>query len=153
MVGKVWEDLDPTQFQKLVEEGIPCVRNMGVKVVEMKPRRVVLKMPLAGNESHLGTMYAGVLFTLGEIPGGALHLTTFDVTKYVPVVKHMEISFKKLATTDISVTVELSQEEVDRINQEAAEKGKSEFVLKSELKDDNGVVVAETVGTYQIRKF
>jgi thioesterase domain-containing protein len=151
MKSDVLRDVDPSQFKALVEEGIECVKRMGLKALELAPRRVTLQMPVAGNESHIGTIYAGILFTVAEVPGGALFLTTFDVSRYVPIVKGMEIKFKKPAFTDVTVTVEMSQEEVDRIHRELEEKGKSDFTLNAEVKDANGTVVAESIGNYQIR--
>jgi acyl-CoA thioesterase FadM len=96
-------------------------------------------------------MYAGALFTAGETPGGALFLSTFDTSKYVPVVKRMDIRFKRPAVTDVTVAIELSQEEVDRVNRELEARDRSDFVLDGELKDAEGKVVAETTATYQIR--
>ena len=152
MAERMWTQFDPSQFRKLVEEGIPCVKRMGLQVLEMAPRRVSLKMPLAGNENHIGIMYAGVLFTIAEIPGGALFLTTFDISKYVPVIKGMDIRFKRPAATDVTITIELAQEEVDRIHRELEAQGKSDFVLNGQIKDLQGTVVAETIATYQIRR-
>jgi len=152
MSEMTWGKFDNSQFKTLVESGIPCVKRMGIQVVEMAPRRVTLRMPIAGNEGHLGSIYAGILFTAAEIPGGALFLSTFDPSRCVPIVKSMEIRFRKPALTDVTITVELSQEEVDRINQEVEARGKSDFVLNGELKDTSGVVVCESRGLYQIRK-
>jgi len=125
---------------------------MGLKVLELAPRRVALKMPLAGNESHVKTMYAGILFTVAEIPGGALFLSAFDPFRYFPIVKQMEVRFKKAALTDVTVAAELSEEEVERMHLELEEKGKTEFILNCEVKDEQGNVVAESTATYQIRK-
>jgi acyl-coenzyme A thioesterase PaaI-like protein len=121
-------------------------------VLELKPRRVKLFMPLKGNENHIGMMYAGALFTIAEMPGGAIHLSTFDVTRYVPVVKHLDIRFRRPALTDVTFEVELSEEEVERINRELEAQGKSDFVLNGEVKDAAGTVVAVTTATYQARK-
>jgi len=152
MTEMTWGKLDSSQFKPLVEGGISCVKRMGVEVLEMAPRRVTLRMPLAGNENHIGIMYAGILFTAAEIPGGAIFLTTFDRSKYVPIIKGMEIRFRRPATTDVTITVEISPEEVDRINRELDAVGKSDFILNGEIKDANGVVVCESKGIYQIRK-
>lgn len=152
MSETTWGKFDPSQFKNLVETGIPCVRRMGIQVLEMEPRRVTLRMPIEGNQGHLGSIYAGILFTAAEIPGGALFLTTFDPARCVPIVKSMEIKFKKPALTDVTITVEISQEEVDRINREVEEKGKSDFVLEGQLKDAGGAVVCESRGVYQIRR-
>ena len=37
-------------------------------------------MPFKPNRNHLGTMYAGALFTLAEIPGGAVLISAFDMS-------------------------------------------------------------------------
>ncbi|MFC1889305.1 YiiD C-terminal domain-containing protein [Thermodesulfobacteriota bacterium] len=145
-------ETDFSPLNKILEESISCIKRMGLKVMDLGPQRVTLKMPLAGNESHVGTMYAGILFTVAEIPGGALFLTTFDPFKYVPLMKQMEIKYLKAARTDVTVSAELSPEEVARMNGELEEKGKSEFVLNCEVKDMEGNIVAETVATYQVRR-
>ena len=143
---------DSPYIADILENSMTCVKRMGLKVLDIAPRRVKMFMPLAGNENHIGTMYAGPLFTVAELPGGAIFFSTFDVLKYYPFLKRMEIEFKKTAATDVTITVQMSQEEVDRINGELEEKGKSEFILNGEIKDTNGIVVAESKGYYLIRK-
>lgn len=152
MADKTWGRLDPEDLPKFVEEAIPAIKRTGIKVLEMRSGYASLRMPLAGNENHIGTMYAGVLLTLAEVPGGALFLSTFDATKYVPIVKAVEVRFKRPATTDVTITAELTPEEGERIHQELGSRGKSEFVLECELKDVKGEVVALSRADYQIRK-
>ena len=74
----------------LVEKKIAFVERMGLKVLELMPGSVKLMAPLRGNENHIGSMYAGALFTLAEIPGGALVLITFDPTKCYPLIKETD---------------------------------------------------------------
>jgi acyl-coenzyme A thioesterase PaaI-like protein len=152
MAESVWQNIDLTNARRLVEEGIPGVKRMGLRVLELEPRRVKLLMPLKGNENHIGMMYAAALFTVAEVPGGAIHLSTFDVTRYVPVVKQLDIRFRRPALTDVTFEVELSEEEVRRINRELEAQGKSDFVLNGEIKDAAGTVVAVTTATYQARR-
>ncbi len=66
--------MDP---KKMLEEGIAFVARSKVKVLAMEPGYVKMMMPLQPNLNHVGTMYAGALFTLAELPGGAIFLTTF----------------------------------------------------------------------------
>jgi acyl-coenzyme A thioesterase PaaI-like protein len=108
-------------------------------------------MPLKGNENHIGIMYAGALFTLAEVPGGALYLTTFDTSRYYPIVKEMNIRFRRPAATDITVELSISENRVKAIQKEAAENGKAEYTLETELKDTEGTVVALGKGVYQLR--
>jgi hypothetical protein len=118
----------------------------------MDPRHIKLRLPMEGNINHIGSLYAGALFTVAELPGGALFLTTFDVARFYPVLKAMQIRFRRPAFTDVTVDVSLSEEEAQRIAEEAERLGKSEFILNVEVRDANDCVVAETEGIYQLRK-
>jgi acyl-CoA thioesterase FadM len=109
-------------------------------------------MPLAGNTNHVGIMYAGSLFTLGELCGGVIFAASFDVTKYFPIVKEVGIKFLKPVMTDVTVVVEMSDERVKEIERQLAEKGKAEFELNLEIKDPQGEVMAAVHGTWPIRK-
>ena len=93
-------------------------------------------------------MYAGALFTLGEIPGGAILIGAFDMSKYFPTLADSTIKFIKPATTDIYVELKVPEEELERIGKEAAEKGKSLFLLEMELKNEKGETVAISKGSY-----
>lgn len=140
------------EFVNLVENGIEFIRRMGVKVVEMKRGYVELKAPLQVNLNHVGTMYAGALFSLAEVPGGAMYLATFDVSRFYPIVKEMTIRFRKPVATDATVKVSMSDEEIERVAREADENGKSQFVLTATVFDEGGKIVCESEGTYQLRK-
>lgn len=138
-------------IKKMTTKSIPFAERSGIDLVEFDRGHVKMKIPLELNKNHIGTMYAGALFTLAEIPGGAIFMSAFDMTKFFPIVAEMTIKYLKPATTDIHVEVYMSEEEIERITKEATENGKSIFVLEKELKDENGVVVAITTGTYQAR--
>jgi len=142
----------PKEFADMIEQGMEFVKRIGLKVVKLEPRYVELKVPLQGNTNHIGTMYAGALFTLAEIPGGAIFMTTFDFSQYYPIVKEMTTKFKRPVMTDAIIKVGLTDDEVEKINSDAEEHGKAEFLLKGEIFDDNGQLVAESLGTYQIRR-
>jgi acyl-coenzyme A thioesterase PaaI-like protein len=144
--------LTPEDMQGFVEKPFAFVERCGLQALVLEPRRVRLGMPLAGNANHFGSMYAGALFTVAEIPGGALFLTTFDVTRFYPLIKEMTIRFRRPAFSDVTCEVVLSADESARIAGEAAAFGKSEFVLAGEVRDAAGAVVAETRGVYQIRR-
>ena len=85
------------------EEKIDFVKRCGLKAEQLEPGFVRLRMPLSGNQNHIGTLYAGALFTLAEIPGGALFLTSFDVQRFYPLIKEMNLRFRRPATSDITV--------------------------------------------------
>ena len=145
--------LSPEEMKAFIEKPFAFVARIGLEAIRLEPRRVKLGLPLAGNENHIGSMYAGALFTVAEIPGGALYLTTFDVAKFYPVLKAMNIRFRRPATTDVTVEVALSEAEAARIASEAEACGRSEFILKARVEDADGQMVAETEGIYQLRAY
>lgn len=139
-------------FKDIIEGGIGFVKRAGLEVVELAPRHVKLKVALEGNVNHVGMMYAGALFTLAEIPGGAIFLSTWGMEKFYPVIKAMNIRFRRPTTTDATITIDLTEEEVAKITREAEEKGKADFVLIGNILDAKGEVVAVSESTYQMRR-
>ena len=145
------QQFDFETIKRMTTGSIPFAERSGLDLIEFERGRVKMLMPLESNINHVGTMYAGALFTLAEIPGGALFISAFDMTKYFPIVAEMNIKFLKPATTDITVEANLSEEEIQRISEEAETNGKSVFNLELELKDTDDQVVATTTGVYQAR--
>ncbi len=138
--------------KRLLEQGIAFVRNAGLVVEHLERGEVRCLMPFKGNGNHIGTMYAGALFTLAEIPGGALFLSSFDTARFYPVVKALNLKFIKPAKGDVRTTARLGDAEIARIEAQASAEGKAEFTLLLELKDSSDVVVALSEGLYQLRR-
>ncbi len=144
-------DLTPEILEQILKDSVPFVYNTGLKAVSMERCRVKLLMPFKGNGNHVGYMYAGALFTLAEVPGGALFFTTFDPEKFYPIVKSLKIDFLRPAKGDTTIDISITEDEARRIAEEAEATGKSEFVLKGEIIDSEGRVAATSEGIYQIR--
>ena len=140
--------MDP---RMMLEQGIAFVGRTQVQVLTMEPGYVKMMMPLQPNLNHVGTMYAGALFTLAELPGGAIFLTTFDVGKFYPIIKGMDIKFVKPAATDVTVEVKLDLDEAAKIQEIANERGKADYEWECEVKDANGQVVCVSTNRYQLR--
>ncbi|MDO9616601.1 MAG: YiiD C-terminal domain-containing protein [Pseudomonas sp.] len=142
----------PTELvRQLTEEQIAFVKRSGLEAEVLEVGHVRLRMPLVGNQNHIGSMYAGALFTLAEIPGGALFLTSFDAQRFYPIVKEMNLRFRRPASGDIWVEARLTAEEIQQLQKQATELGKAEYVLQLQLTDESGEVVVESRGLYQLR--
>ncbi|MDM8348396.1 YiiD C-terminal domain-containing protein [Pseudomonas sp. sp1636] len=137
--------------RQLTEEQIAFVKRSGLRAEVLEPGHVRLCMPLAGNQNHIGSMYAGALFTLAEIPGGALFLTSFDSQRFYPVIKEMNLRFRRPAMGDIQVEARLDAGQIERLQSEAHSQGKADYLLQLQLTDASGEVVAESRGLYQLR--
>jgi acyl-coenzyme A thioesterase PaaI-like protein len=140
-----------TGADTLLVDAVEGIKRTGIRVLALRDRYAKMLMPLEGNGNHVGMMYAGSLFTLGEIAGGAIHVVSFDMTRLFPLVKEIHIRFRRPALTDVTMEVELGAQEASRIEAEALEKGKADYVLNLELEDTNGEVVAVVNGTWQVR--
>ncbi|MFH1140055.1 MAG: YiiD C-terminal domain-containing protein [Pseudomonadota bacterium] len=143
------------KFKDVAEVLMGCVEGIkrtGIRLVAMRDLYAKALMPLAGNTNHFGVMYAGSLFTLGEISGGLIHVAAFDVYKWYPIVKEVKIKYLKPAATDVTMEVSLTPEEAAAIEKKAEEAGKADILMKLDLKDAQGVVVAEVSGVWQVRR-
>ena len=78
-------------------------------------------------------------------------MATFDAEKYYPLVKDLQIAFRKPATTEVRAEASKPDDEIARLTAAAAADGKAEFTLRATVTDTAGVVVAETTGLYQLR--
>lgn len=136
----------------MLEGTIQIIKAMGIHIEEMQDRHVKVVLPLAPNINHIGTMYAGSLFTVGEYLGGPMFVASFDYTKYYPIVKTMSIQYRRPATTDVTVEASLSAEAVDAVQKEADEKGKADWKMDLEVKDKTGQVCCLIQGVWQMRK-
>lgn len=139
-------------LRKIFETVIPFANRSGIKAIEISASRNRIMMPLAPNINHVGSMYAGALFTVAEMMGGAVAMSTFGPLGLVPIVKGLNIRFLKPAKTDVTVEHTMGDEETKRVIADAEKVGKGEYTLKLEIKDTNGVIVATSEGFYQVRK-
>ncbi|WP_331225546.1 PaaI family thioesterase [Mycobacterium asiaticum] len=130
---------------------IPIADRMGVRVIEAGRGFAATSVPVEGNGNHFGVIYAGVQFTVAEILGGIIALSTFDAAKYFPLVKNVDISFVGMATTPLRAEAKLDEETIARVQAEAEEKGKADYTLEAVVTDAAGAVVATTKGLYQLR--
>lgn len=145
--------MDMDTLGRLVTNSIPAVKRTGITALDFAPGYVKLMLPLKGNENHVNMMYAGSLFSLAELPGGAVFLSQFDTQKYYPIVAEVTIKYLKPALTDVTLEASLSDSEVKRIQSELKECGKSYYEMELEIKDANDVIVAAAKGRYQARSF
>ena len=150
-IGQPLKNAALLTINKIVGMAIPFATRNRFEVIELGNGYLKGKIPLKGNKNHIGTMYAGALFTLAELPGGILSIFNFD-SNYYPILKELKMSYLKVAKTDVTVEFTLSETEIARIEKESTANGKCPFVLFGQLKDANGVVVAESEAHYQVRK-
>lgn len=155
-IRSVTETPEPTPADQLnagLETLIPRAHQMGVRFVELRPGFVSAEVPLEGNGNHFGVIYAGVIFTVAEVLGGAVHFATFDVSTHYPLVRNLTIDFLKPGTGRLVASSTMSEEEIARIRTAAQPGEKVAFVVETEVVGEDGTVVAKTRGDYQLRPY
>ncbi len=127
---------------------IPALDKLNARVLISEPNRIKVLLPLAGNQNHLGTMYAGALFSVAEFPFGLMHLVHFKGQPVLPVVGELTIRFLAPATTDVTVDLHVSDEEWQEMDEGTRANGKSRFKREIEILDEEENVVAVAKATY-----
>ncbi len=147
---------DATAAQQLTTalgELIPRAHQMGVEFTELRPGFVRAEVPFEGNGNHFGVVYAGVIFTVAEVLGGAIHYATFDTSTHYPLVRNITIDFLKPGTSRLAATASMSEDEIARIKAAAQPGAKVPFVFETQVHGEDGTLVATTRGDYQLRPF
>lgn len=131
---------------------VPALGHMGIEVVEAEPGRVVLRLPFrAENGNHIGTVYAGVLYSFLEASGGALILTSLDVSRWVPVIVESTVRFRRPALGAITATLTLTDQERDALASGLAADPKMRWTYTARATDDEGALVCEADLVYRFR--
>jgi thioesterase domain-containing protein len=142
--------LSADEATAFVHEAVPALARFGLQVQDLQPGRVRLSLPFEGNGNHMGTMYAGALFAIAELPGGLLPLSLVP-QGVVPIMQEFTIRFLSPARGEVYVTAELDPDLVQRLAAQARDTGRAAFTLDLQVTDRAGRVVAATSGHYQLR--
>ena len=135
-----------------LEKAIGIIEKMGVRIVDFRTRYVKVLLPFKPNVNHIGTMYAGSLFSLADFAGGVLFFASFDHARYFPILKEVTIKYRRPAMSNVTVELSLTPEQVGRIIQAADEQGKAEWTMDMELKDEAEEICSLVHGVFQMRK-
>jgi acyl-coenzyme A thioesterase PaaI-like protein len=145
-------ELTPEMATQFVHRAVPAIARLGVVVDAISPGTVELRVPFEGNGNHMGTMYAGALFAVAELPGGLIPLSVLDPGRYVPIVTDMRVHFLAAARTDVRLTARMEPDDLRVLAERADADGQAEFVLQMSAEDLNGRTVLASEATYVLRR-
>jgi acyl-coenzyme A thioesterase PaaI-like protein len=143
--------ITPEQATQFVHQVVPAIGRLGVVVEAIGPGSVDLRVPVEGNANHMGTMYAGALFAVVELPGGLLPLAVLDPTKYTPIVTGVDIRFLAAARSDVRLSARMEPDELRRLGTQVDETGRADFTLELQGADAEGRLVVSSRAYYQLR--
>jgi acyl-coenzyme A thioesterase PaaI-like protein len=143
--------MTPDQATQFVHQVVPAIGRLGVVVEAIGPGSVDLRVPIEGNANHMGTMYAGALFAVVELPGGLLPLAVLDPTKYTPIVTGVDIRFLAAARSDVRLSARMDPDELRSLGTQVDETGRADFTLELQGIDADGRTVVSSTAYYQLR--
>jgi len=129
-------------MNETTKTSVAIIAQMGPQVLERTNHSIKVKMPLANNINHVGTMYAGSLFTLAEFPVGEFIVPKLDTTRAIFILGKASIKFIKPAMTDITADFHFDENIIERIYQDVETEGKFTMEHEQELFDEQGDLVA-----------
>ena len=134
-------EFTPQMATDFVHQAVPAIGRLGVVVEAISPGAVDLRVPIAGNANHMGTMYAGALFALAELPGGLIPLAVLEPGRYTPIVTALEITFLAAARTDVTLSARMDPEDLRALAAQVDAEGQADFTLDLIGQDANGRIV------------
>lgn len=143
--------------QKFLEKAIHLYApylGAGVKVKEISEdhRYVRVEMPLTFyNRNYMGTQFGGSLYAMID-PWYMLMLIKNLGPDYIVWDKAATINFKKPGRERVHAEFNLTQNVIDEIKAIVAEKNKTDYVFKVEIKDTSGTLIAEVDKVLYIRR-
>jgi acyl-coenzyme A thioesterase PaaI-like protein len=144
-------EFTPQLATDFVHRAVPAIGRLGVVVEAISPGAVDLRVPIEGNANHMGTMYAGALFALAELPGGLIPLAVLAPGRYTPIVTALEIQFVAAARTDVTLAARMDPQVLRELGAQVDAEGQADFTLDLIGQDANGRTVITSTGHYQLR--
>lgn len=142
----------PEELTARVRSLVPLFATMELQVVSADVGTATVEIPEEPNLNHAGIVYAGSLFSVAEVLGGLIPLTTWDAPGFVPLVKDVRIEFLRPARGRVRATATLDPAEIARVREALSGTDKVDFELAASLTGENGREVARTLSSYQLRR-
>lgn len=140
------------QIETAVKELLPLAKFMDVEVTAAGQGDYRCKVPLNGQtRNHFNSIHAAIQWAGAELLGGLVWIQNQPNDNYLFVLKEMTIRFLKPAMGDIEACAQFNEEQSNIMRATLAETGRHDFELTSEIKNQQGEVLATTSGTYAIR--
>ncbi|WP_028241465.1 thioesterase family protein [Stutzerimonas azotifigens] len=140
------------QAVRLFFERVPFNLSLGIELDEVSSERVVMHLPmkheLIGNFLH-GILHGGVIASLLDVAGGAMALIgAFEKHRHLTTEERM-LRLSRLGTIDLRIDY-LRPGRGERFSATAVllRSGNKVAVVRSELHNEDGVLIAVGTGTY-----
>ena len=148
MIDKKYADL-----AKLMAETVPWVKDSGIKLLDAEDGYIRAMMPREKHVNHVGIAFAGTHFSIMECVGAGITAVSYPGETWIPIIKEVNIQYKKPLLTDIYCEMRLPREKADELIAPLREKNKGEWVINMEVKNAEGEVCSTAKWTFYLKRF
>ena len=132
---------------------LPFNRLIGLELADSDSGGLVRLPDGPQYKNHLGTVHAGALLAVAEAGTGAFLSQQFgDSTEFVPVVRKVEMKFRRPASGAVYARCKVQPDAVIRWSDELATRGRVSAEISVEVVDATGVAAAAGVVEWFISK-
>lgn len=121
---------------------VEFVERTGLERLEQGRGHARLRMPLAGNENHVGVMYMGACTVLAEAVAAIPGISILDTTRFFPILKDIYVLFRKSAASDVTAEYRLDEPTLETLLADLERKGSATYVAEFPMHDAEGTAVA-----------
>ncbi len=121
---------------------VEFVERTGLERLETRRGYVRLRMPLAGNENHVGVMYMGAYTVLAEATAAIPGISILDTVRFFPILKDIYVAFHKSAASDVTAEFELGEAALQTLLADLERKGSATYLAEFPMHDAAGIHVA-----------
>ena len=140
------------ELEQWARKNLPVYEFMDLKVDSVSNGVYRCSVPLTQNTgNHINTVHAALQWASAEMLGGLVVLANRPDEKFVPVLRSLDIEFKRPARSDITAEARFTDDEVDAMVSALRTAGRYDFELCALIRDIDGEIVAEARACYAIR--
>jgi len=121
---------------------VEFVERTGLELLEGTRGHARYRMPLVGNENHVGVMYMGAFTVLAEATAAIPGISILDTERFYPIIKDIAVSFHKMAATDVFAEFALDEPTLEGLLADLERKGSAGYLAEFPMLDAGGVTVA-----------
>jgi uncharacterized protein (TIGR00369 family) len=138
-------------LREVVENTLPYVRKLGVKLLKAEPGYAELLLPFdMTNTNHIQTLHAGAIYTFAETVGGVALLTTGFLDGTL-VVKKGEIHYLKGVREDLYGYGKVTEEKLGEWKAIYEREKKVEMPIEVKMSSSGGTEMARATLYYYMK--
>lgn len=121
---------------------VEFVERTGLERLDVGRGHARLRMPLAGNENHIGVLYMGAYTVLAEATAALPGISILDPERFFPILKDIYVDFHRSAASDVTAEFRLDEAELEGLLADLERKGSATYLAEFPMHDAQGVHVA-----------